>query len=215
MKSLLLKSSILTLFICSLLACAADEPKWHVLFDGQSLEGWRDNAETPNVFTVLDDGSLQVSGGRAHLFWIGTLDIPSEFVDFELSLKVKTTANANSGVFFHTRFQETGWPEQGLEAQVNTSHKDRRKTGSIWNKSDVLDEAPSTDGKWFDYLIRVQGKKVTVSVDGQVVNEYIEPENPEVDKERPLIRLGKGTFALQGHDPKSTVFYKQIKVRSL
>ena len=167
------------------------------------------------MFTIAADGALQVRGGRAHLFWIGLDDIPAEFTDFELRAQVKTTRGSNSGIFFHTRFQERGWPVVGLEAQVNTSHKDARKTGSIYAIQDVRGEAPSADGAWFDYWIRVEGQKVIVAVDGVVVNEYTEPEDFKPPAGKPHIRLGRGTFAIQGHDPKSMVFFKDIRVREL
>lgn len=189
--------------------------EWHTLFDGKNLTGWRSNDETPDVFTITKGGELQVSGGRAHLFWMGADTIPAEFKDFELQLKVKTTPGSNSGVFFHTQYQEKGWPRNGYEAQVNSSHKDARKTGSIYAIADVLNDAPSKDGEWFDYGIKVQGKTITMMVNGKVINTYTEPEDLEYVGRRATLRLSKGSFAIQGHDPKSVTFYKDIKVRAL
>jgi hypothetical protein len=192
----------------------ASAGEWQTLFDGSNLNGWK-ASETPGVFTIIDGNTLKVEGGRSHLFWMGTDSIPGTFTDFELSAKVKTTPCANGGIFFHTEYQETGWPKHGYEAQVNSTHKDKRKTASIYAVKDVMNDAPSTDGKWFDYLIRVKGKTVTLSVDGKVVNEYTEPAdlNPEEHfKDR---RLSSGTFAIQGHDPKSITYYRNIKVRTL
>ncbi|MEM1221942.1 MAG: DUF1080 domain-containing protein [Verrucomicrobiota bacterium] len=191
------------------------EEGWVTLFDGSSLEGWRSNEEQPDVFTITETGELKVFGGRAHLFWEGNETVPTEIQNFEFKAKVKTTPQSNGGIFFHTQFQESGWPEYGLEAQINTTHKDRRKTASIYAIQDVLDDAPSTDGEWFDYLIRVQGKTVTVEINGKVVNEYTEPTPVVTPEKRPNTRLGKGTFALQGHDPKSTTYFKDIRVRLL
>lgn len=206
MKYLLLH---LTLLVPALLL-ASD---WYVLFDGSSLAGWQSNDEKPDVFTITDAGELKVSGGRAHLFWMGNDAVSNELKDFELKMKVKTTEGSNSGFFFHTRYQERGWPKYGLEAQVNSTHKDNRKTGSIYAVQDVLDNAPSTDGKWFDYEIRVKGKHVTVLVDGVVVNDYTEATPPIIPSKRKHVHLGTGTFAIQGHDPKSTIYYKEIKLR--
>lgn len=191
------------------------EQTWHVLFDGENLAGWQSNEETLGVFSITEDGALKVEGGRAHLFWMGTEAIPAEFKNFELKMSIMTMEGANSGVFFHTKYQDEGWPEYGLEAQVNSTHKDRRKTGSIWDKRDVLDDAPSVDGEWCTYAVRVDGRAVVTSVNGEIVNVYVEPEAVVPPKNRPFIRLGEGTFAIQGHDPKSVTFYKDIKVRSL
>jgi len=197
------------LVVMSISATAGE--KWHVLFDGKGLSGWKSNEEKPGCFSITHDGELKVSNGRAHLFWMGKDAIPSVFKDFELRLKVKTTKGSNSGIFFHTKYQEKGWPKHGYEAQVNTTHKDKRKTGSVYAVSDVLNDAPSVDGEWFDYSIKVQGKRITVTVNGKVVNDYTEPETLEAATRR----LNKGTIAIQGHDPKSVVFYKDIKIRAL
>lgn len=209
MKYLLL---LITFLASSILVAAND---WHVLFDGSSLSGWQSNDEKPDVFTITEAGELKVSGGRAHLFWMGNSEVPADLKDFELKLKVKTTAGSNSGIFFHTKYQERGWPDYGLEAQINSTHKDRRKTASIYAIQDVLDEAPSTDEQWFDYEIRVQGKQVTVLVDGEVVNDYTEPTPAVTPEKRPHVHLSRGTFAIQGHDPKSTIYFKDICVRVL
>ena len=187
---------------------------WNPLFDGSSLNGWK-ASETPGCFSIVDGNTLQVKGGRSHLFWIGTDSIPGEFTDFEFSAKVKTTPGANGGVFFHTEYQETGWPTHGYEAQVNSTHKDKRKTGSIYAVQDVLNDAPSKDGEWFDFLIRVKGKTITISVDGKVVNEFTEPADVQPLEKFKDRRLSSGTFALQGHDPKSITYYQDIKVRTL
>lgn len=196
-------------------ACVSNtrEPKWTTLFDGSSLEGWKSNEETPDVFHLTENGELEVRGGRAHLFWMGREGIPADFRDFEMSLMVKTTPKSNSGIFFHTEYQERGWPQVGLEAQINSTHRDRRKTGSVYALKDVEDHSPSIDGEWFEYRIHVEGKTVTLSVNGEVVNVYEEPEDLVTPEDKARIRLGHGTFAIQGHDPKSVIYYRDIKIR--
>lgn len=202
------------MILATLVAATASAGEWMTLFDGSDLEGWK-ASETEGCFSIVEDRALKVEGGRSHLFWMGTDSITAEFTDFEFSAKVKTTPGANSGVFFHTEYQETGWPSVGYEVQVNTSHKDPRKTASIYAVKDVMNDAPSKDGEWFDYLIRVKGKTVTVMVNGNVVNEYTEPADLEPEERFKTRRLGEGTFAIQGHDPKSVTFYRDIKVRAL
>ncbi len=188
---------------------------WQILFDGRSLDGWESNEETANVFSITANGALMVEGGRAHLFWLGLDQTPATFTNFELRAEVKTTQNSNSGIFFHTRFQEKGWPQYGLEAQVNSSHKDARKTGSIYALKDVLDVPPHPDDTWFEYTIRVEGKSVSICIDGTEVNSYTEPENFIPLENRPTTRLDSGTFALQAHDPKSLIYYRNIRVKPL
>lgn len=204
------------------------------IFNGKDLTGWKSNEETAGCFTV-EDGALKVSGGRAHIFYVGE-DGKAEFKDFELKLKVKTLPQANGGVYFHTVFEEKGWPSKGYECQVNASHKDPRKTGSLYGVSDVLvlapgrepppgslgnhvtEKAPNTDGEWFDYLVTVKGKTITLKVNGKTLVEWTEPEGfdpAKALKGMPGRKLGSGTFAIQGHDPDSTAFYKDIAVKVL
>lgn len=190
----------------------ADEG-WVSMFDGATLAGWKSNDEVKGVFGV-EDGALKVAGGRAHLFYVGPAGNAS-FKDFEFRAKVKTTPGSNSGIYFHTEFQAAGWPAKGYECQVNTSHKDAKKTGGLYGIRDVMNDAPSKDDRWFDYSIRVQGKRIVLSIDGKVTAEFTEPEGWEPPKNMPGRRLASGTIAIQGHDPKSTVFYKDLKIRPL
>jgi hypothetical protein len=215
MKTTKTMTTLTTAAILLIGAAAATAGEWQTLFDGTSLAGWKSNDETKGVFTIEKDGALKVEGGRSHLFWIGTDNIPGSFTDFEFKAKVKTTPGSNSGIFFHTCFQENGWPSHGYEMQVNSTHKDQRTTGSIYATKDVMDIAPSTDGQWFDYYIRVKGKTITVKVDGKVVNEYTEPATLQLEEKFKDRHLGSGTFALQGHDPKSITYFRDIMVRAL
>lgn len=202
-------------FLCCLVAvtvCATDKG-WISLFDGKTLNGWKSNEETPGCFSV-ENGTLKVSGGRAHLFYVGP-DGNAKFKNFEFKAKVMTTPGSNSGIYFHTEFQEKGWPAKGYECQVNTSHKDVKKTGGLYGIKDVLKTAPSKDNEWFDYYIKVEGKHVVIKINGKTTAEFTEPDNWESPKNMPGRRLSEGTFCLQGHDPKSTVFYKDIFVKPL
>ena len=175
---------------------------WISLFDGKSLEGWK-ASEHPNTFSVTD-GMIVVFGERAHLFYMGPVQ-NHNFKNFEFKANVMTTPGSNSGMFFHTEYQEEGWPSKGYEIQVNATHTDWRKTSSIYAVQDIK-EAPNKDNEWFTQQITVQGKKITIRVNDKIVNELTVGEGG---------KLSSGTFALQGHDPKSKVFYKDVMVRAL
>ena len=95
----------------------------------------------------------------------------------------------------------------GYEIQVNATHTDWRKTSSIYGVQDIK-EAPHKDNEWFTQHIIVKGKTITVKVNDKVVNEYTVTDADGG-------RLSSGTFALQGHDPKSKVFYKDVFVKIL
>lgn len=180
-----------------------EKEKWVKLFDGKTLNGWKIN-EHPETFSV-QDGSIVVFGERAHLFYEGDVNNHT-FKNFEFKVSVMTTPGSNSGIFINTKFQDSGWPAAGYEIQVNNSHTDWRRTGSVYAVQDVK-EAPAKDNEWYTQHIIVQGKKITVKVNDKVINEYTETGE--------TTRLNPGTFALQGHDPKSKVFYKDIMVKVL
>jgi hypothetical protein len=184
---------------------------WHSLFDGRSLEGWR-ASDAPGTFSVRD-GAIVVHGPRSHLFYVGMVQ-RHDFRDFELELEVKTFPNANSGVYFHTKWQEKGWPDVGYEVQVNNSHTDTSRTGGLWGVRDFR-EVVVPDGKWFTLSIRVEGKRVTTKIDGRTVVAYTEEPNPPRNRGLEKRLLASGTFALQGHDPGSEVHYRDIRVRVL
>ncbi len=175
---------------------------WINLFDGKSLNGWK-ASEHPSTFSVGDSG-IVVFGDRAHLFYEGSVR-NHNFKNFEFKVKVLTKPGANSGLFIHTAYQETGWPSKGYEIQVNNTHTDWRKTGSIYAVQDVK-EVFVKDNEWFTETIIVQGKEITVKINDKIINEYTEGENG---------RLSGGTIALQGHDPKSKVYYKEVMIKIL
>jgi hypothetical protein len=190
---------------------SAQSGGWVPLFDGKTLEGWKPS-ENPATFRV-EDGAIVVDGPRSHLYYVGPVN-NHVFTNFEWKADVMTTPGSNSGMYFHTEFQEGGWPAKGYEVQVNNSHTDWRRTGGLYAIVDVK-EAPAKDNEWFTQHIIVQGKQVTVKVNGKVTAEYTEPEKPERPADMAGRTLGSGTFALQGHDPKSKVFYKNIMVKVL
>ena len=185
--------------------------KWVSLFDGKSLEGWK-VGNNANTFSI-EDGTIAVNGNVAHLFYDGSVQDHS-FKNFESRADVKTLPGSNSGIYFHTEFQQSSWPQKGYEAQVNNSHTDWRRTGSLYAIEDVR-ETYAKDNEWYTEYIKVEGKNILIKINGKTVVDYTEPSNvkrPEGMKERVL---SKGTFALQGHDPKSKVYFKNIKVRVL
>jgi hypothetical protein len=70
------------------------------------------------------------------------------------------------------------------------------------------------DNTWWTQHIIVQGKRVIVKVDGKVATDYTQPDDATPGTDFARI-LGQGTFALQGHDPGSTVAFKNIRVKKL
>ena len=238
MKNSTLLSLFLATFFGSLVAFGAHHKSndgWKSLFDGKSLNGWKASKENPNSYFVKN-GTLILKGGRSHLFYTGPVG-GANFKNFELKLQAKTMPNSNSGVYFHTRYQDKGWPDQGFEAQVNTTHKDPKKTGSLYAVANVYvamkpeppfivrvdksgaqiwrDRAPSADGEWFDYHITVLDDNVTIKVNGEITVHWTQPPDWKGPINMAGRVLGEGTVALQAHDPDSEVHYRDIKIRIL
>lgn len=193
------------------LSAAEQAAGWQLLFDGRSLVGWR-ASDAPGTFSVKD-GAIVVHGPRSHLFYLGPV-ANHDFRNFELKLEIKTFANANSGVYFHTEWQEKGWPDKGYEVQVNNSHSDTSRTAGLWGIQDFR-EVAVPDGRWFTLTIRVEGQRVQTWIDARQIADYTEPSNPARPKGLEQRLLKRGTFALQGHDPGSEVHMRSIRVRTL
>ncbi|MFH6602805.1 DUF1080 domain-containing protein [Maribacter algicola] len=188
-----------------------DESGWISLFNGENFDGWKvgNNAQSFSI----ENGSIKVNGPVAHLFYMGEVGNHS-FTNFEFKASVMTKPGSNSGIYMHTQYQESGWPKYGYEVQVNNSQGDWKRTGSLYNIVNVR-ETYVDDNEWYTEYIKVEGKRIIVKINDIVVVDYTEPDDPVRDEGEVNRVLSQGTFALQGHDPGSTVYYKDIMVRIL
>ena len=201
----------LILFVAACAGTRNTSDEWISLFSGDDLAGWR-ASEREGTFSV-EDGAIVVHGPRSHLYYVGPVE-NHDFKNFEVKADIMTKPGSNSGFYFHTQFQETGWPEKGFEVQVNNSHTDWKRTAGLYDIQDVR-EAPANDNEWFTMRVRVEGKRIRTYVDDRLIVDYTEPTpaNPPSNHRERVI--SSGTFALQGHDPESEVHYKNIMVRPL
>jgi len=184
---------------------------WQSLFDGKSLANWKvgDNAASFRI----EDGMIVANGEVAHLFYNGDIN-NHVFKNFEFKAQVMTKAESNSGIYFHTDFQQGGWPAKGYEAQVNNSHTDWRRTGSLYGIQDVK-EVLVKDNEWYTEHIIVKGKHIIIKINSITVVDYTEPDTVERSAGEALRKLSTGTFALQAHDPISKVYFKDLMVKVL
>lgn len=175
------------------------EEGWISLFNGKDLTGWK---ASEGVEWVVEDGKIATPPKRSHLF------TERKFKNFEFQAEVMTTPGSNSGIYFHTAYEDT-WPSHGHECQVNVTHGDPVKTGSLYNVVKLY-ETPAKDNQWWTQHIKVKGKNIVVKINGKIVLDYTEPEGVTAER-----RLSEGAFALQAHDPKSRVYYRNVRVKPL
>ncbi len=208
MKRILL---LLSLILPLSLSAAESEDGWISLFDGKTLDGWKAGGAAESFH--VEDGAIVCNGKpMGHLFYVGDVH-NHDFKNFELKAEVMTKPHANSGLYFHTKYQEKGWPDLGFEAQVNDTHTDWKKGGGLYAVSDIK-ESPGKDNEWWTYHIIVKDKTVTLKVNGKTTVEWTQPEGWE----HPTMKgrkLASGTFALQAHDPGSVAYFKNIRVKPL
>jgi len=204
--------------ITSPLALAAGTRQWVDLFDGKSMDGWRPS-ENKGSWKVVD-GQLAADGPRSHLFYAGPVN-GADFKNFEIEVELTTKPECNSGVYFHTQYQETGFPEKGFEIQVNNTARgdggylERKKTASLYGIRNMYKQLVP-DEKPFRMSATVRGKNVQIRLNGQLVVDYVEPTPPVIPEGGEKQRfLDHGTFALQCHNDGSKAFFKSVRVRSL
>lgn len=198
------------------------EPGFTSLFNGKDLTGWKISGPA-ETFTI-QDGAIVANGATSHAYYDGPFRNHS-FRDFELKVDAMTRAGSNGGIYVLTELQEpaaglvraTGrFPSKGFEIQVNNSHTDRVRTGSLYHVADVLDDSPAKDDEWFIEDIVVKGNTITIKVNGKQTVMWTQPADWNGGREGPGRSItGPGTIALQGHDPKSTVYYKNIRIKPL
>lgn len=185
------------------------EKGFKVLFDGKTMNGWKVAEENQTSWTV-QEGTLQAKGSRSHLYYVGD---PQPFVNFELKIDALTLPKSNGGIYFHTEYQATGWPKKGFEVQVNQTHGDWKKTGSLYDVVNVKENF-AKDNEWYSYHIIVKGKHVTIKINDKVAVDWEQPADYQAGKDFTRI-LDKGTIALQAHDPGSTVRFANIQIKRL
>ena len=210
MMNLFRFSPLLLAFV--LQAKPAVEPGFTSLFNGKDFTGWKLSNEAS---WSIEDGAIKANGTPGHAFYDGPFR-NHLFRNFELKVDVMTRAGSNGGIYVLTEFQEKGFPRKGFEIQVNNSHTDRIRTGSLYHVQDVLDNSPAKDDEWFTEHIIVKDKTITVKVNDKEVVNWTQDDKWEGGREGPGRSItGPGTIAFQAHDPKSVVYYKNVRVKPL
>ena len=182
---------------------AADPEEGFIqLFNGTDFSGWTISEKEQNSWKI-EDGAIIANGPRSHLY------TDRQFKNFHFKAEVMTTPGSNSGIYFHTTFQETDFPQTGHESQVNVTQSDIAKTGGLYNTV-RLRSTPVKDNEWYTHEIIVKDMNVLVLINGEIVVDYTEP--PGVTRGR---KISEGSFALQAHDPGSKAYFRNIRVKPL
>jgi hypothetical protein len=198
---------------------------WKLLFDGKSLQGWRNfkKSEPPQKGWVVEEGILK------HLAKGGGGDIMTEgdFEDFEVQWEWRVAAGANSGLkYFIT--EKRGSPI-GHEYQLidDTRHPDaklaegKRVTAAFYDVLKPGERELKAVGEWNHSGVRVQGRHVEHWLNGRKVLDY-ELESDELkaaisrSKFKTTPNFGvkmKGHILLQDHGDE--IAFRNIKLREL
>lgn len=185
-------------------ATLAQEKKWVSLFDGKSLEGW-EKVGKPESQWEVKEGALAGSGPASML--VCTV---GPFKNFRYRAEIKINDKGNSGLYFRTT-RKPGFSD-GYEAQIDSTHTDPIRTGSLYGMCHVYDQLVKPD-TWFTYELEVRddvwrGREMTrikITVDGRELYEYL-----DFDK-----TFKEGYFAFQQHDPGSRVSIRKVEVQEL
>ena len=178
--------------------------KWVSLFDGKTMKGWEKVGNKMSVGEV-EDGALGGSGPASML-----VNTTGPYTNFRYRAEIKINDGGNSGLYFRTT-RKPGFAD-GYEAQIDSTHTDPIRTGSLYGFCHVYKQLVKPD-TWFKYELEVRddvwrGRKVTrikVTVDGNELYEHLEFTQ----------QFKSGHFAFQQHDPGSKVCIRKVEVLEL
>ena len=176
-------------------ACGADQ-EWVSLFNGKDLGGWT-TADGSEGNWKVEDGAITCSGNASHLF-----SPRGDYKNFRYRCEISINDGGNSGMYFRTA-KGPGFPK-GYEAQVNSTHGDPVRTGSIYNMVLIKKMLVKPD-TWFTYEVEAKGNHITVKVNDDTLYEFVDQNNT----------YKEGHFAFQYHDPTCKVKIRKVEVMEL
>ena len=199
-----LPSLVLSLILSSIATAQAQDSKWISLFDGKTLDGWEKVGQEKSVWEVKD-GAINGSGPASML-----VNTKGPYKNFRYRAEIKINDRGNSGLYFRTA-PKPGFSD-GYEAQIDSTHTDPIRTGSLYGFCHVYKQLVKPD-TWFTYELEVRDDKwrgremtrIKITVDGDELYEYL-----DFDK-----TFKSGHFAFQQHDPGSKVSIRKVEVQPL
>ncbi|MGC1240821.1 MAG: DUF1080 domain-containing protein [Chryseosolibacter sp.] len=216
------------------LTAAEKAEGWQLLFDGESLTGWkRFNHDTIGPLWSVRDGAILCDGeglGEGSGSHGGSLVTSREFGNFELVLDYKVSTGGNSGILYHvvedSKYKydyETG-PEFQLldDGGWKGDLKDAQKAGSSYD----MYAAPASKklnpaGEWNTARIIYNNGHVEHWLNGEKVVEFDENsddfksrlENSKWREYPDWNKTKTGAIALQDHG--APVYFRNIRIKEL
>ena len=197
-------ASLLATLVSVMSAQADDDAKWVSLFDGKTMEGWEKVGNEKSVWNVTN-GSLTGSGPASML-----VSTKGPYKNFKYRAEVKISDGGNSGLYFRTTRKPNF--SDGYEAQIDSTHRDPIRTGSLYGMNHVYKELVKPD-TWFKYEIEVKDNvwrgrdnvRIKITVNDDELYEYLDF----------AMTFEQGHFAFQHHDPGSKVAIRKVEVMEL
>jgi hypothetical protein len=182
------------------------------MFNGKDLTGWKSPPDNPAVFTVTDEGCLDLKGGSGYLESDGSYD------DFTLQLEAIINGDKiNSGIFFRSI---PGEKMNGYESQIHNAYEDgdRSKpvdcgTGGIFRRQNAR-KVVANDREWFHITLHADDRHMAAWVNGYQVSDFSDNRKPDKNPRKGL-RLEAGTIQIQGHDPTSAFSFRNLRIGEL
>ncbi len=183
-----------------------DDKKWIQLFNGKDLTGWKTHPDDKAKWEVVD-GMIVGTGPVGHLY-----SEKDDYTNFRYRVEAMISDKGNSGQMFRTNFQK-GFP-QGYEAQINATHGDKIRTGSLYpafklSKEDrekiIIKKMLHKPDEWFVQEVIADGNHIIIKVNGETTVDFVDPNNS----------FTKGHFALQQHNDGSVVKFKKVEYMPL
>jgi formylglycine-generating enzyme required for sulfatase activity len=182
------------------------------LFNGKDKTGWQTHPSLPDNWRVVpgtNGAVLTCSGPTSHLF-----SQRGDYQDFHLRAEARINDGGNSGLYFRTQFGP-GYPK-GYEVQINSTHADPIKTGSLYPSfnpkltKQQRDKLVVTDmlvkpNEWFTLDVIAQGNHIVIKVNGKTTVDFVDENNA----------FTRGRFALQHHDRRTEVEFRKIEIKEL
>ena len=189
------------------------EEGFQPLFDGKTFEGWEGDLKTFRI----EDGAIIGGTMKAKIPRNEFLCTKQEFGDFELRLQAKLAGDgANAGVQFRTKRIPNHHEVIGYQCDMGHMEgrciwgslydESRRKKFLVHGDKNKVEKA-FKPGEWNDFVVRCEGPRVQIWLNGVQTIDYKE----EDDK---VVRTG--VLAVQIHGgPPSEASYRKIRIKRL